>query len=427
MTTLDEDKKRFNKATELLNNGDYNDALDVLSQLDQSPDVLNDRAVALHQLGRTREAVDTLNEAVNADPGNVPAILNRRYMKLAREAARQSPVRDVLFDSGPLEKSEFDVSVIIPTYDRPDFLHETVKSVLDQTFTDFELIIVNDGGPDKAAEIVKNTGSEKVRYIRIEHGGISAALNAGVRHAVGKYIAYLDDDDAYLPKHLETLAGYLDSHPEAKFAYTFSYRTIQHEINGEWKTVEKHLVNVYPYDRDKLVSSNLIQTTGSIMHRRELVEEIGGFNENIIGSQDWEWYLRVSEKYPLHYIEIPTVDHYIRAQPGSQVSGNPSVMRTNNITVRYMHKLLVLTSDVPGRRGYQRALKCIGKLFEKWPETIDILDVKELANRKPYACLFRLGKDLSIMGEKEKARAAFLEALKIAPWEIKVYPKLVFP
>lgn len=421
------DKAHHKEAINLLRDSRYREALDVLDRLDRTPDTLNDRAVAMHQSGDTEEALELLDATLDMEPGHIPAMLNRRYMGYALDSAYKPPQHRVIEDRGEPKVSDPDVSVIIPTYDRPDYLEETVTSVLSQTYKKFELIVVNDGGPDKAAEILNKIGSDRIRYIKIEHGGISAALNAGVAHSRGQYIAYLDDDDIYYPDHLETLAGYLDDRPEAQFAYTLSWRCVQRQGANGWETVEKKLANNRPYDREKLKSMNLIQTTGSVMHRRELAEAVGGFNEKIIGSQDWEWYLRVSERFPLHFIGRATLEHRIREQPGAQLSADRRVMRRNNITVRYMHRLLTLTSDVPGSGGYPRALKALEEMFGKWPDLLDVLDVNELARRKPYACLFRMGKDLSLMNEKDKARAAFYKAFQIAPWEIRIYWKLIFP
>jgi len=104
------------------------------------------------------------------------------------------------------------ISVIIPTHNRADLLPRAIKSVLDQTFTDFEVIIVDDASIDDTEAVVKQMGDNRVRYIRHTHNlGGSAARNTGIREARGEYIAFLDDDDEYLPEKLKMMLQALSS------------------------------------------------------------------------------------------------------------------------------------------------------------------------------------------------------------------------
>lgn len=413
-------------ALTLLFKREYLRALDILERLEESSATLNDRAVALHQVCRDGEALALLDKALNIEPDYVPAVLNRRYMGLAIDAAPAPPRFRVVEDWGPPQCPVPAVSVVIPTYDRPEHLEESVRSVIDQTYKNFELVVVSDGGPQEAQNILRNLGADRIRYVSIEHGGISAALNAGVAHSRGRYIAYLDDDDVYFPNHLETLAGYLDSHPDAKFAYSISKRHIFRPKGDSWETHDITSATE-PYNRELLRESNYIQTTGGIIHRRELMEEVGGFNERIIGCQDWEWYLRVSEKHDLHFINCVTLEHRVKDRPGTQLSADRRIMRRNNITVRYMYRLLLVASDAPGKFGYRRMSGKLKRFLAQWPDLIDVLDLNELATRKPYAFFLRLGRDLSAMGDFRRARAAYVAAFTIAPWELKSLGGIIRP
>ena len=107
-----------------------------------------------------------------------------------------------------LAENRCTVSVIMPTYNRVMEIKESIQSVLDQSFEDFELVIINDGGTDAVKEVVDSFGSEKIKYYKLKQNkGLAGALNEGILRAEGKYIAYLDDDDVYYPNHLSTLVG----------------------------------------------------------------------------------------------------------------------------------------------------------------------------------------------------------------------------
>jgi len=387
--------------TEALKNvhkGNYGRALEELETLPESADVLNDRAVCLHQLGRSREALPLLDEALRQNPQHGAAMLNRKYMKLAINA-RPAPSRHkVVEDWGPPSTSSPKVSVIIPTYDRPDFLREAVESVLGQTFRDFELVVVNDGGPEVSEKILNEIADERIRYVKIEHAGISSALNAGIAHARGSLLGYLDDDDVYYPEHLETLVNYMENNPQARMAYTLSHRSVQVETENGWKTESQTVFHPEPFDFERLREGNCIQTTGSIMHRRKVIDELHGFNENIIGCQDWDFHLRVNSKYPIHFIDSVTMDHRVRKKRNSQLTLNHMVMRKNHNIVLFLHGIVNVTSFNPRRVRYSKALSALGI--------------------HPNVCH---------MNEVSTSREAFLESFRLAPWEYKIYPKIFSP
>jgi radical SAM protein with 4Fe4S-binding SPASM domain len=119
------------------------------------------------------------------------------------------------------------VSVIVPTHNRPEMLVEALQSVLNQTFQDFEILVVNDAGADVRQVVEALNGSGKITYLEHDtNRGLGAARNTGIQHARGKYIAYLDDDDRFYPEHLETLANFLES-SHYLVAYTDAYQAHQ--------------------------------------------------------------------------------------------------------------------------------------------------------------------------------------------------------
>ncbi len=111
------------------------------------------------------------------------------------------------------------VSIMMPAYNAEQFLAEAMESVLAQTYSNWELLVVNDGSTDDTAVIAAQFTDPRIQLIHKENGGESSARNMALEHSQGAFIAYLDADDAWLPHHLETLAGYLQAHPERDAVY----------------------------------------------------------------------------------------------------------------------------------------------------------------------------------------------------------------
>lgn len=419
-------ERAHRRALQLMEEKEYEHAKSALEKLLQTAEVKNDIAVCWYMLGDARKAIELLEEVLAEKNNYTPALINHKYMKLAIECEIKAPSFEIKEDLDNKVTSPI-VSVIIPTYDRPQFLREAISSVLAQSFQDFEIIVVNDGGPDDAKQIVLQINDSRIRYLRIKHGGISCALNAGLARSRGKYIAYLDDDDVYLPNHLINLVRTLEKHQDISLAYSSSFRCLQKQKNGEWLTYRKYVVGAQKFDRGALEKANFIQTTGCVMHRKALVDEVETFNESIIGCQDWEFYLRATKKHQACFVDEATIEHRIREQKGTQLSGNYLVMRRNVAVTQYLHKLLAVLSDRTNENGYRRALNYLSELISQKESVLDILDLYELTHRKPYACFFRLGKDLSQLGDKKLARRAFLQAFKLSPWEMKVWWKIIAP
>jgi glycosyltransferase involved in cell wall biosynthesis len=121
-----------------------------------------------------------------------------------------------------MNQNEILVTVIIPTYNRAHLIQETIQSVLDQTFSTWELIVVDDGSNDNSENVVRKFADERIKFYRLEHSGkISQVRNAGLRHASGNYIAFLDSDDLWEPHKLEFQLSLLKKYPQA--AFTFSH------------------------------------------------------------------------------------------------------------------------------------------------------------------------------------------------------------
>jgi glycosyltransferase involved in cell wall biosynthesis len=189
------------------------------------------------------------------------------------------------------------VSVLMPTYNGAQRIQESIQSVLNQTFQDFELVIVDDGSEDRTEEVVRSLGAPRVRYIRTEHRGLAAALNTAQQHAGGRYLAYLDDDDVYYPEHLARLVPVLDT-SDAAMVYSKSRLVYGQRDRGTFRPKLDLGTYTDDYDYDSLHHRCIISTL-NVVHRRECMTPLGGFDERLPRCMDWDFWVRLSEQFPI--------------------------------------------------------------------------------------------------------------------------------
>ena len=196
------------------------------------------------------------------------------------------------------------VSVIIPTYNRLDFLQAAVDSVLKQTYTNFELIVVDDGSSDGTYERY-STCKPPVAYARTEHSGVSAARNHGIRLASGQLIAFLDSDDQWLPGKLAKQTAYFQDNPGVMLCQT------EETWIRSGKQVSPKIIHTKP-DGDVFERSLelCVVSPSSVMMRREFFEIVGMFDENLPACEDYDLWLRTSYRMEIPLLPEPLTIKY---------------------------------------------------------------------------------------------------------------------
>jgi glycosyltransferase involved in cell wall biosynthesis len=191
------------------------------------------------------------------------------------------------------------VSVIIPTFNRGGIIRDAVDSVLGQTYRDFELIVVDDGSSDRTGDILREYG-DRLRLVGQVRRGVSAARNSGVRAANGRLLAFLDSDDLWLAGKLAEQVAFFGQNPSALICQT-------EEIwirNG---------MRVNPRKRHRKPSGLIFRPSlelclvspSAVMVRRELFDRVGLFDEELPACEDYDLWLRVSCRFPIHLIDRP--------------------------------------------------------------------------------------------------------------------------
>ncbi|MFC1771196.1 glycosyltransferase family 2 protein [Candidatus Margulisiibacteriota bacterium] len=174
------------------------------------------------------------------------------------------------------------VSVIIPVYNGKDCIQRAIKSVLAQTYKHFEIIVIDDGSIDNTSDQVKIF--PEVKLIQQKNLGASKARNVGIELAQGKYIAFLDADDEWLPYKLDIQTIYLDDHPDIGFILAYQKILLEKNINKPGWLKNEHL--------DKPQIGYL---PGTMIVRKEIFRKVGLFNTNFSCSDDSEWFFRAKD------------------------------------------------------------------------------------------------------------------------------------
>jgi len=191
------------------------------------------------------------------------------------------------------------VTVVIAVHERAQFLREAIDSVLAQTCQDFELILVEDGS--HVAESIAKEYGVRIRYVWQEHGGVSKARNAGAALGSAPWIAFLDDDDLWLPKKLEIQLRVAEAAPEVALLHTdHLFREIDgSERPGPRRTPSEQVPSGWV--SRALFLNNFIITSSTLI-RREAFEAVGGFDESIRLVEDHDLWMRISRRFPVTFV-----------------------------------------------------------------------------------------------------------------------------
>jgi teichuronic acid biosynthesis glycosyltransferase TuaG len=279
------------------------------------------------------------------------------------------------------------VSVVIPAYNAAPWIAETLRSVLSQTFQDFEIIVVDDGSTDDTAALVAKF--KGVRLIRINHAGVSTARNIAIQSASGEYIAFLDADDLWLPRKLELQIELLEKERLA-WAYgdaiafddqsrrtLFRFSSVRQQYSG--KVLQLLLLGDF-----------IPSPTPVVKHR--VFEQVGYFNESPIiqAVEDWDMWLRIAAEYPIG--------------------------RVNGVLAKYrVHQASTVQS------------KCAEDLFKSNLYVIDLAVSRQpqlirVKNRAVARLSLRIGQFAIMRDDLLMARRMFAQAIRLCPTEFVAYP-----
>jgi len=264
------------------------------------------------------------------------------------------------------------VSVVMPVYNGARFLQESIESILDQTFKDFEFLIVNDGSTDQSEEIIRKYAhiDDRIHLItNPENLGIAEATNTGIAHALGEYIALMDQDDISMPERLEKQVVFLDTHPEISVVGANSIRL---DENGE-QYYRQDVLETPGLIRWGLLFRDQIQNPTALMTRT--LFSIQGYKyEDFMPSQDYRLWLRISKSFNLANLQDYLLTHRIHGLNTSKILGGLSKTKLLEMRKEFVKDNLhcEISDEIafnltnPSKILTLDDARCMSKLILKW-------------------------------------------------------------
>jgi len=277
------------------------------------------------------------------------------------------------------------ISAIVTTYNRPDLVREAIDSALAQTYEDLEVIVVDDGSTDETPEVLASYG-DRIRVVTKPNGGVASARNAGIRASSGELLAFLDDDDIWLPEKTAVQAAYMAEHPEIGICYTDCARFNEHGELGD-------------PDRKPLTGrvftefvENYFIIFSTIVVPRAAIDRVGMFDEEYLRQDDLDFMARILEHYPAGYVD----EKLIRRRKYARPITPEQVRRSATEQAMYIDKLVA-------RYGGKGVL----------PRSWEI--------RKRWSVEMKLGRAEEMQGRAAHARGHYARAMRLRPFRLRAY------
>jgi glycosyltransferase involved in cell wall biosynthesis len=236
------------------------------------------------------------------------------------------------------------ISVIIPAYNAEGTILETIESVQQQTFSDLEIIVIDDGSSDRTLDLLDTVVDERLKVYSYEHEGVSVARNRGIAQATGAYISFIDADDLWTKDKLSKQLLALQQTEQAGVAYSHliylveSVDTRDNTKNTSFVPGEKLTFrgNIYP----DLLLGNFIGNGSNILARREAIESVGEFDPTLKSCEDWDYFLRLAAKWD--FVLVPEPQIFYRKSAGTLTSNAQIMEETGLQVLKRAHQTSIL-------------------------------------------------------------------------------------
>ncbi|MBL7850013.1 MAG: glycosyltransferase family 2 protein [Cyclobacteriaceae bacterium] len=218
-------------------------------------------------------------------------------------------------------------TVVIPTYNRAHSIRVALDSVLAQTFTDFEVVVVDDGSKDDTASVVREMTDPRIRYYYKDNGERAAARNYGVAQANGRYVNFLDSDDEFYPNHLQAAFDFLSGKSIEVCHFGYDVK----DPNGKVLRVVKSVDSI----NRQIVGGNVLSCNG-VFAKREVLQK-HGFNEDrsLSSLEDWELWIRLCSRFTFHHVALVTSTVRDHDQRSVVAGSREAIERKVDLLIQY--------------------------------------------------------------------------------------------
>lgn len=229
------------------------------------------------------------------------------------------------------------ISVIVPAYNVAGYIKSALVSLENQTYWNFEALVVDDGSTDDTADVVREFVKKDSRFHLLQkpNGGLSSARNYGICHASGEYIALLDGDDVYHPEKLANHIAHLEKNPQVGVVYSAS-RAIRDSGKATFISLSGKPVTSNPLQA--LLCKNFVGHGSNAVFRKFLVDEVGGFDEGLRSSEDIDFWLRVAGLQTWQFYREARILCYYRVRPSGLSFNVPQMQRCNEQVIQAAYK-----------------------------------------------------------------------------------------
>ncbi|AIY06226.1 glycosyl transferase family protein [Planococcus sp. PAMC 21323] len=226
------------------------------------------------------------------------------------------------------------VSVIIPTFNRSELLKKAIKSLEKQSHRNLEIIIIDDCSTDDTANVVAKMTDDRIIYLKhtINKGG-SEARNTGLKRATGKFIGFLDSDDQWLPQKIEKQLAKFSEEPDVGVVYT-GVQVVNENNQPTRKIIPEYRGDIL----SKLLEFNYIDTTSSVLVKKEVLDRIDGFDASLPSCQDWDLYIRLAQITKFDFVKENMVLFYHHS--GERITTNKTSVLNGHISIFKKYKNL---------------------------------------------------------------------------------------
>jgi glycosyltransferase involved in cell wall biosynthesis len=192
-------------------------------------------------------------------------------------------------------------SIVIPVFNKENFIGNTLKSVLGQTFSDYEIIVINDGSTDQSETVIQSFSDERIRYFSKKNEGVAVARNFGINQAESEFVCFLDADDFWYPDFLKTMHTYSKRFPEQKvFACAIEIETQNKTFPANYSIVKKEDFEIV--DFFDAGQNECVLWTSAVAIRKSVFETVGNFDTNINKGEDTELWIRIGLEFPIVFL-----------------------------------------------------------------------------------------------------------------------------